>query len=271
MPELPEVHTIVEELQSVIPGKRVSAIAVFDKKIRKPEIVLPFAFTDVTRHGKFIVCHAKGGKFLLHLRMTGELLFSKNSSPQVSKILKLAPIQKNERFAFLFADGSVLRFFDTRRFGTLEWRPQREGLPTLGVDPLSPAFTPEFLYSATRKSRQPIKSFILDQKKIAGIGNIYADEALWFAGVHPKRRADSITRGEAGKIAVAVRRVLHKGIKLGGFTLRDYRRLDGSFGYYQKSRKAYGREGEACLRCGTKIRRIKVGGRSAYFCPDCAR
>ncbi len=270
MPELPEVETIVRELKAAITGKTLSRFLVFDKKrIARPRLVLPQKVIAVSRHGKYIVCETRAGsetmRCLVHLRMTGELLFeNKNHEPRTMN-------HKHERARFHFSDGSVLRFLDVRRFGTIEWRGRLKPLPILGIDPLSTIFTSGKLKDLLRNSSRPVKSLLLDQQKISGLGNIYADEALWHARTHPAKPSNTLKIKEITKLAGAIRRVLNEGIKKGGFTLRDYRRIDGSFGYYQKSRRVYGREGGKCFRCSARIRRIKANGRSSYFCPNCQR
>ncbi len=265
MPELPEVETIVRELRGAITGKTLSRFSVFDtKRIARPRLALPQKVVAVKRHGKFIVCETEGDmRCLVHLRMTGELLFE-DKKP-------ISPRQKHERAAFSFSDGSMLRFLDVRRFGTIDWHHAKKVLPVLGPDPLSKKFTPEILRSVLDNSSRVIKSALLDQQIVAGIGNIYADESLWLAKIHPRHKAGSLLPHEATKLVRSIKQVLREGIKKGGFTLRDYRRIDGSFGHYQKSRKAYDREGLQCFRCRAKIKRIKIGGRSSYFCPRCQR
>ncbi|HUZ93164.1 MAG TPA: bifunctional DNA-formamidopyrimidine glycosylase/DNA-(apurinic or apyrimidinic site) lyase [Candidatus Paceibacterota bacterium] len=272
MPELPEVETIVRELHEVVVGKTVVRFSVFDvQRIVRPCLSLPQKITAVRRHGKYIVCDLSGGaRCVVHLRMTGELLFAPVVPAKAgTRNPKLPLNQKHERAAFHFSDGSCLRFVDVRRFGTVEWRKSGDPLPMLGIDPLSQSFSSKAFLHLSQKSIRPIKSFLLDQQKIAGIGNIYADEALWHAKIRPSRKTGSLKAPEIKALVSAIRRVLREGIKKGGFTLRDYRRIDGSFGYYQKSRKVYNREGEKCKRCHATIRRIKVGGRSSYYCLQC--
>lgn len=266
MPELPEVETIVREMRDALVGKKLKRVFVFDRKLSRPGVHFPLKVESVERLGKYIVCNmTNGARCLVHLRMTGELLlekFNRNSSEAR---------RQHERAAFNFSDGSKLRFIDVRRFGTIEWRKKHEPLPSLGPDPLSKEFTPKTFTAAFKKSSRAIKSLLLDQQAIAGIGNIYADESLWLAKIQPRRESRSLKTGEVRRLVLSIKSVLKEAIKKGGFTLRDYRRLDGSSGYYQKSRKVYDREGEHCFRCDAKIRRIKIGGRSSYFCLKCQK
>jgi formamidopyrimidine-DNA glycosylase len=262
MPELPEVETITRELSCVIVGKKLNKFSVFDaKKILRPRLALPQKIVSVRRHGKYIVCEMNdGSRCLIHLRMTGELLLGR----QIAR-------RKHERARFYFHDGSTLRFVDVRRFGTIRWLRRGDNLPALGLEPLSPEFTPRAFCEVLRKTSRPIKSILLDQRFVAGIGNIYADESLWMAKIHPRRNGNGLSGAEARRLVRAIKKVLRQAIKKGGFTLRDYRRIDGRLGSYQNSRKAYAREGELCFRCGAKIKRIKVSDRSSYFCPACQR
>ncbi len=263
MPELPEVETIVRELNRKIAGKTIRRFFVFDKKLPKAGHSLPAKILSVHRHGKYIVFHLSGKKrILIHLRMTGGLFFEKKGGKESHKY---------ERARFLFSDGSALYFCDTRRFGTLEWKNDHE-IPNLGINPLSPKFKAKAFSEIVRGSSRAIKNLLLDQKLISGIGNIYADESLWLAKVNPVRKSQSLSSGEIRKLVLAIKSVLRKAIKLGGSTMRDYKRTGGESGsYYEKARKVYDREGEGCFRCETKIKRIKVGGRSSYFCPACQR
>ncbi len=278
MPELPEVETIVRGLNRAITGKKLSRFLVFDKeRLARPRLPLPQKIKSVQRHGKYIVCEAEKGRCIIHLRMTGELLLKKRS-PAPSRQAGLVRGQqskneyrKHERARFHFRDGSILHFVDVRRFGTIEWSGANEPLPQLGLEPLSRDFSAASLAKVLRGKTQAVKSTLLDQKKIAGIGNIYADEALWAAKIHPKRRAGDLSVREVGALVHAVRGVLRRAIKMGGFTLRDYRHIDGHLGEYQNSRKVYDREDKPCLRCSVKIERIKLIGRSSYFCPKCQR
>lgn len=286
MPELPEVETIVRELARKLVGKKLAKFLVFDKeKISQPRLKLPIRVLGVSRRGKYIIFNLDcGRKCVVHLRMTGLLLLKKQQSSITAfadakrKNEENMPPGQHERARLVFSDGSILHFFDTRRFGTVEWFdhiyhkwPKQGYLPRLGIEPLSQSFNEGILKGILNKSSRGIKSFLLDQQKIAGIGNIYADEVLWLAKIHPCRKSNRLTTAEAGRLALAIKKILREAIKKGGFTLRDYRRTGGESGYYQHSRKVYGREGKKCLRCKTKIRRIKIGGRSSYFCSSCQK
>jgi len=266
MPELPEVETIVSELRRAVVGKSIRRLFLFDKKLKKPHLELPSRILGVRRRGKYIVLElAGGGKLVFHLRMTGELFLGCGSTTADGQK------HKHERATLCLSEGLCVRFFDIRRFGTLDFHKDEKTLPQLGLEPFSKTFNAKTLVKLFQDSARPIKSFLLDQKKIAGIGNIYADEVLWLARIHPARKSNRLKDKEIGLLAASIPKILREAIKEGGFTLRDYRRLDGSSGYYQHSRKVYDREGLLCLRCRAKIKRIKLGGRSSYFCPVCQR
>lgn len=258
MPELPEVETIVRELRPAIRDRTLKRLRVLDKRIGDLRLPLPLKIISVSRHGKYIVFRTKRGKILLHLRMTGRLLLKK----QQTKIN-----EKHERTRFLFSNGLILKFLDPRRFGTIEWCCEK--LPELGLNPLSRDFNAESLQKILLSRSCALKSLLLDQKLIAGLGNIYADESLWAAKLNPRRKSDSLSEKEANRLAASIKKVLGEAIKKGGFTLRDYRKTSGRAGQYQLFRKVYGREGLICFRCRGRIIKIKIGGRSAHFCSQC--
>jgi formamidopyrimidine-DNA glycosylase len=266
MPELPEVETIVRELSRKISGKTLCRFLVFDKKrIKEPKLSLPQKIKSVSRRGKYIVFIASDNlRCLIHLRMTGWFIFEKDAKDSPEFL-------KHERAAFNFCDGSKLRFIDVRRFGTIIWQKGDRPLPRLGLEPLSRSFNAKVLSGMLHNGNKAIKSVLLDQQLIAGLGNIYADESLWAAKIHPLRKSGSLKKSEITRLTLSIKKILREAIKKGGFTLRDYRRPDGNSGFYQNSRKVYKREGKPCFRCGAKIRRIKIGSRSVHFCPVCQR
>ncbi len=263
MPELPEVETTVRELRKKISGKKLRKLFIFDRRLGRLRLPLPLTIHSVDRHGKYIVLHSDFGKILLHLRMSGRLLLKREQSK-----ISVLP-EKHERARFVFSGGSVLRFFDPRRFGTLEWR--KDGLPEMGVNPMSSEFDQESFRDILHSRSRGLKALLLDQKLVAGLGNIYADESLWHAKVNPRRASDSLSRAEIQHLTASIKEVLREAIKRGGFTLRDYRKPSGGEGSYQKFRKVYDREGLPCSRCRSKIERVKIGGRSTYFCPRCQK
>ncbi len=265
MPELPEVETIVRGLRRNVLGKKLRRFFIFDtKRITTPRPDLPVKIIAIRRSGKYIIFETdRSGYCVIHLRMTGSLLIN---SQQTRK-----EPQKHKRAAFYFSDNTIIDFIDVRRFGTLNWLRAAGSLPRLGVEPFSVGFNPKKLSELFKGKKKAVKSALLDQGLVAGIGNIYADEALWRTKINPKRKAGSLNRSEANGLVDAIKNILREAIKNGGSTLRDYKRVDGSAGGFQDLHRVYGREGEKCSRCGGKIKRIKVGGRSSFFCPKCQK
>lgn len=212
------------------------------------------------RSGKYLVAHLDDGRrLLLHLGMTGQLLTT-DFEPDAHTHLRLSFV----------GGGSVVSFRDTRKFGKVQLLGRGEDcerLDRLGIDALK--ITAAQLYESTRKRSAPIKNVLLDQTVLAGVGNIYADEALFLSGIRPRRAARRVTREETERLAAMVVQVLKRSIETGGSSISDYVRPDGSDGGYQNERRVYGREGEACLTCGTTIKRIVLGQRSSCYCPTC--
>jgi len=260
MPELPEVETIVRGLRESIAGARIEKLQVIDPRISLPEKkIIGKRISAIERRGKYIVFRlSPSGSLIFHLRMSGRLLrICPEGEGKYSRLV-------------LHLDDGVLRFVNPRRLGTVEYA--EDGFPhTLGVDPLAEGFTIRRLRSLLGKSRSPIKAFLMDQKRIAGLGNIYASEALWRAGIDPRRPADRISLAEAKRLREGVVSVLNEAIEHMGTTFSAYRTADGEEGGFQGFLAVYGKDGEACPRCGEKIVRIKQGGRSTYFCPRCQK
>jgi formamidopyrimidine-DNA glycosylase len=285
MPELPEVETIARQLRELVIGRRVAAFEAFWHRVTEPVPAEHFAtrltgreVTGVGRRGKFVVLELDGGEALIvSLRMTGKLLFREEGAPDDAFV----------RATIGFADGTVLRFSDTRKFGRMAIvdradlsedgdRPRsRPGVPlhrVLGVEPLTSRFTTRWLREfLRRRSRAAIKPLLLDQRGIAGVGNIYAIEALWRARIHPLRSAGSLRADEVARLREALRFVLRKGIRLGGASRRDYLDARGRQGRMQREFQVYDRAGEPCPRCGRALVRTVVGGRGTFHCPRCQR
>lgn len=276
VPELPEVETVVRGLAGSLPGKLITRVEVLhpDLLSESPDSfsqgLVGSAFRSVTRRGKNIVLALSSSELLVvNLGMTGRLLLAStiegHFSPKEEKASHLG-------VAFRLAQGGSLLYDDTRRFGSLRrYAPARwqEESTRLGPEPLDPDLTPEGLYSRLLRSRSPLRSWLLDQTRIAGVGNIYACEALFRAGIHPKRPASSLDRAESARLLSALREVLLDAIRARGTTLRDYRTAEGEEGDFGPSLHVYGREGEPCPRCNTPIERIVFGNRSAFLCPRC--
>jgi formamidopyrimidine-DNA glycosylase len=262
MPELPEVETVRRQLAPLLVGRRITAAWGHPsaKFARAPEAVGP-AVEDVGRRGKYLITALDDGRELVvHLGMTGQLrLRPEGEDPYV-------------RAWWALSDGSVLEYRDVRRFGRIGVVPAGEyaSLPTLaaqGPEPWDTALDGDGLWRNLRRSRARVKTQLLSQRPLAGVGNIYADEALWRSGIHPGRR--TVTRAEARRLLVALREVLEQGIANGGTTLRDYRTVDGASGRNQLELGCYGRAGEPCLRCGDALRRSVIDGRGTTHCARC--
>jgi formamidopyrimidine-DNA glycosylase len=272
MPELPEAETIVRDLRARIVGSRIAAIHVIHpvihahglKAARFRSELAGKRFTGVRRRAKKVLLEVDGDlTVVVNLGMTGRLIVS--DSPR-------APEFRHVAVRFDLDDGRALLYDDIRRFGSLELHDPESlaaRLAELGVEPLSDEFTGKLLHELAGRSRTPIRNWLLDQRRVAGIGNIYAVEALWHARIHPARPANTLTAKEASKLRDALRMVLQESIAARGTTISDYRDSSGEAGEYSTRLKVYGREGEPCPRCGTPIQRIVLSNRSAFFCPKC--
>jgi formamidopyrimidine-DNA glycosylase len=274
LPELPEVETILRSLKSKVLHQRIEKVTVINKKtIKKPE---PEVFTrclkeqEITgldRHGKYLLFEISSSMVMVvHLRMSGRLVY-KETAFQPGKYTCVI---------FYLEEGRELHFQDMRKFGTMHLIRLAEvdvfpPLSILGPDALDPQLTLEHFIDRLQSRRGPVKGVLLNQSFIAGIGNIYANEILWVAGIHPERKADSLQLLEQEKLYQATRDVLETAVKYRGTTLRDYVDGDGNRGEYQKHLRAHGREGEPCPRCGHPIIRIKQCGRSSYYCDLCQK
>lgn len=268
MPELPEVETVRRAIAPALEGRRLEHVEIEDARLTRPEDPLLVAaeltgerVEHVDRRGKYLVLRFESGRALLvHLRMTGSLLHEADGVTHVRARLQLE-------------DGTTVAYRDVRRFGTWLLLEPGELEPylgeRLGEEPLVAAFTAKGLGERLAGRRAPLKAALLDQRTLAGLGNIYVDEALWYARLHPLRLARSLQADELQRLHRAIRKALQLGIARQGSTLSDYRLPDGSSGAMQKEFKAYGRTGEPCDRCGTLFEKARVGGRSTWFCPAC--
>jgi formamidopyrimidine-DNA glycosylase len=273
VPELPEVETVRRRLEPVLAGRTIASAAVVDSRLTRPLDPLPVAaelvgerVAAVDRRGKYLILRfASGRALLVHLRMTGTF---RHGAGEVGE-------DPYRRAQIELDDGRRLDYRDVRRFGTWLLVEPEEVEPylavRLGPEPLGEEFTVEHLRERLRGRRAPLKAAILDQRTVAGLGNIYADEALWRARLHPRRTAGALRRPQLERLRETIREALRVGIERQGSTLRDYRTPDGEAGAMQVEFKAYGRLGEPCERCGTPIDRIVVAGRGTWYCPTCQR
>ena len=271
MPELPEVETARRGITPYLQGKRVSAVTVRDKRLRWP--IPPALLKElpgqrieaVERRGKYLLLKTAAGTALLHLGMSGSLRVLPADTPP----------QKHDHVDIVMDGGQALRLRDPRRFGTLLWTrddpKQHKLLKDLGPEPLDRGFDGDHLFEASRGRKVAVKQFIMDSKIVVGVGNIYASESLFLAGVRPQRAAGRVSRKEYAALARAIKKVLTASIKAGGTTLRDFAREDGEPGYFSQRLRVYGRDGQRCYRCGGTIVAKATGQRMTYWCPDCQK
>jgi formamidopyrimidine-DNA glycosylase len=272
MPELPEVETIRRQLAPHLEGRTIERAELLDWRFTRPErpeeVAAQLAgarVKEIARAGKYLIWVLSQDRHLLiHLRMTGALLFDPDEEPS------------HTRARFLLDAGHRVIYVDPRRFGTghlLHGREARDAYlaARLGVEPFDPEFTPEHLRALARGRTAPIKSFLLDQRRVAGVGNIYADEALFRAGIHPLKPAGKLTIAELTRLRDAVRDGLSAGIEAKGASIDDFRHVDGARGSFQDLFLVHTREGQPCPTCGRPIRKLVVGGRGTYVCEHCQR
>jgi formamidopyrimidine-DNA glycosylase len=272
VPELPEVETVRARLEPVLTGRRFERVEILDPRVTRPvepqEVAAELegeVVEAVDRRGKYLIFRFETGRVLLiHLRMTGTVRHERNGAPEHDPHL---------RAVVTLDDGSDVIYRDVRRFGT--WLLLEPGEETdyiaqrLGEEPLSRRFTPASLAARLNRRRAPVKAALLDQRAAAGMGNIYADEALWRARIHPLRAAGDLDEDEVRRLHRGVREALKAGIARQGTTLRDYRTPDGAAGRMQTELRVYGREGEPCYRCGAEIGKTRAAGRGTWYCPNC--
>lgn len=286
MPELPEVETIRRQLEPDLGGRRIESAEVLDPYFAKPASAAAFeaavtgrTITDVGRRGKYLVFEFDDGRsMVIHLRMTGSItLLAPDGSrnPGDARIYAAGDDERHLKAVFALDDGGEIRFSDPRRFGRgfVAGPDELDAYfaARLGLEPLSPEFTADALAEMSAGRTGPLKSFLLDQKGVVGIGNIYADEALHRAGLHPLSPGGSMRREHHEALRDGIVAALERGLDLGGASIDDYRDARGDAGSMQKEFLVHRREGEQCGRCGGEIRRIVVGGRSTYFCPSCQK
>lgn len=269
MPELPEVETTGRGIAPWVEGVRVKAVIVRHAGLRWPvpatlgQALPGLVIERVTRRGKYLLLQTAAGHVLVHLGMSGSLRLVEPGDE----------VKKHDHVDFVLANGKVLRFHDPRRFGCILWLtgdPMAHPLlAELGPEPLSQAFSADYLFALSRKRTAPVKQFIMDSHVVVGVGNIYANEALFLAGILPTRKAGSISKARYARLVAAIKQVLASAIKSGGTTLRDFVGGDGKPGYFKQSLHVYGRGGEACTRCDAQLIEIRQGQRATVYCPRC--
>jgi len=279
MPELPEVETIRRDLHRKVKDKEIKFVTVNTPKIVKEPPISEFCtqiegkvFKNINRRGKYLVIELDSGKKLvIHLGMTGLLIYPFNEDSK--KIINV----KHNHLVFTFIDGTKLIFNDVRKFGKIYLVSnlnQIEGMAKLGLDPLDDCFKEEiFVQILNKKKKSKIKSFLMNQEFITGLGNIYVNEVLYRANIHPLRKISSLHKEEIGNLYQQIKLVLNKAIKSGGSTVADeaYLNTDGEKGKFAEKLQVYARKGEPCLKCGHSIDVVKIEGRSSFICPQCQK
>jgi len=271
MPELPEVETTRRGIEPHLKDRRVNRVIVRESRLRwpvpaeLPELLRGRRILEVGRRGKYLLIRFRHGHLLLHLGMSGSL-----------RVLDAAtPPQKHDHLDLCLSGGSCLRLRDPRRFGAALWTagpPEAHPLlASLGPEPLGEAFDGDTLHREAKNRHSAVKGLIMDSHVVVGVGNIYASESLFRAGIHPSRPANRISAERYRALARAIREVLAEAIAQGGTTLRDFQREDGRPGYFAQALQVYGRSGEACPVCGEPIRSRLIAQRSSFFCPRCQR
>lgn len=259
MPELPEVETIVRELEPKLTGRHILAAEVLHPRIVRycaEDLTACLAgrrIEDVRRHGKFILIRLDHGWLTIHLGMTGQLLVDGEPGVHTRAVFRL--------------DDATLIYDDIRMFGSIEWGPEPSRLARLGPDALD---APELATELLRR-KAPIKAVLLNQSVFSGVGNIYADEALFRAGIHPRRRADRISTERAARLIAVVREVLGEAVEHRGSSVSDYVDTEGRRGSFQDRHRVYARDGHPCVQCGTVVRKTVVAQRGTHYCPKCQR
>lgn len=269
MPELPEVETTCRGLAPIVVGQRIKDIVVRNFALREPvprdlaRLVAGSTVCGLARRGKYLLFDCGTGTLIVHLGMSGRLWVVNDGAQPTA----------HDHVDLELADGTTVRLRDPRRFGLVLWHTgeplTHRLLKDIGPEPLSPSFDGGCLHRATRGRTAAIKLVLMDGRVVAGIGNIYANEALFRAGIHPRTRAGRLSRERCAKLVPAIRETLELAIGAGGSSLRDYVAADGQAGYFQNQFLVYGRAGEPCLRCGTPIKEIRQAQRSTCFCPRC--
>ena len=269
MPELPEVETTRRGVAPNVERQKVTEVRIYDRRLRwpvprdLPRRLIGRVIDRVDRRSKYLLFRLGPDTLIVHLGMTGSLRVYRDPPPK----------RAHDHVDLEFANGVVLRYHDPRRFGAVLWSPRSAQahplLAALGPEPFAPQFDADYLYGATRKRRAPIKLVLMDSHVVVGVGNIYANESLFRAGIHPARAANRISRERFGRLVNAVRETLTDAIAKGGSTLRDYVDSSGEPGTFQLDYYAYGRAGEPCRVCRSTLRSARLGGRATVYCPAC--
>jgi formamidopyrimidine-DNA glycosylase len=271
MPELPEVETTLRGIEPCLLKCKVTGIEVRQPYLRWPvpenlaQVLARRTIQALSRRGKYLIISFKHGHLLIHLGMSGSL-----------RIVNSGAIPgKHDHIDWQLANGKVLRLHDPRRFGSVHWIETDPGqhplLARLGPEPLTAEFNGGYLHNKSNKRKIAVKNFIMDSQVVVGVGNIYASESLFGAGIHPSRAAGKVSLERYERLAAQIKKTLQAAIKQGGTTLRDFVNEQGNPGYFGQKLKVYGKVGEPCMICGHKIRQSTIGQRSSFYCNQCQR
>ena len=270
MPELPEVETSRRGISPYLIGQRIDDVVIRERRLRWPvstdvDAQLPGATVNaVGRRAKYLLLQTTAGTAIVHLGMSGSVLVVERGTP--------AGI--HDHFDIEFSSGKSLRYRDPRRFGSLHWTADADQhwlLRDLGPEPLGSDFSGKYLWQKSRGRRVSVKQFIMNAAIVVGVGNIYASESLFLAGIHPRRAAGRVSRTRYDSLAAAIKNVLEKAIKAGGTTLRDFYGGNGEAGYFRHELNVYARDGEPCIHCERSLSAIVLGQRSTFYCKNCQR
>jgi formamidopyrimidine-DNA glycosylase len=270
MPELPEVETSRRGIAPYVAGQRIEDVTIRERRLRWPisddmeRRLTGTTIESVGRRAKYLLLNTGKGTAIIHLGMSGSVFIIEHDTPA----------GVHDHFDIRLDSGKSLRFRDPRRFGSLHWTDDTSGhwlLEKLGPEPLDEAFSGDYLWARSRGRRVAVKQFIMNADIVVGVGNIYASEALFLAGIHPRRAAGRVSKERYRQLATTIKDVLQKAIDAGGTTLRDFYGGDGEAGYFKQELAVYGRDGEPCRRCERPISVVVLGQRSTFYCKDCQR
>lgn len=270
MPELPEVETTRSGIEPHIQGRAIQKLVIRNPNLRwpvpnfLPDMIEGEVVQSVSRRGKYILLQLSMGSVMIHLGMSGSIRI----------VDPKHPVEKHDHLDFCFSGGKVMRFTDPRRFGSVLWQPQgeiHELLHKLGPEPLSDEFNVDYLKQKCEGRKTAIKQLIMDSHIVVGVGNIYATEALFLAGIDPRRVAGNIAKARLSELLIQIKKVLAAAIEQGGTTLKDFVGGDGKPGYFKQKLNVYGRKGEPCVQCMAPLSEVRLGQRSTVFCKHCQR